>query len=59
MNVNRAQEIIRSRSTIDVHYHGESVWIDGVDEQSATARIHARGNPNRIVTVPVDQLVEK
>jgi small acid-soluble spore protein H (minor) len=59
MDVNRAQEIIRSKEKIEVQYQGKSVWIDGVDETTATARVHPEGNPTESMTVAIDQLVEK
>jgi small acid-soluble spore protein H (minor) len=59
MDVNRAQEIIQAKEKIEVQYQGKSVWIDGVDEKTATARVHTEGNPTESMTVAVDQLVEK
>jgi small acid-soluble spore protein H (minor) len=59
MNVTRAKEIVQSADKITVTYQGEPVWIDGVDEQTATARVHAENNPTDSKTVAVDQLVEQ
>ncbi|MGG1660960.1 H-type small acid-soluble spore protein [Brevibacillus sp. NRS-1366] len=59
MDVTRVQEIIRSEEKIQVRYQGESVWIDDVDEGTATARVHTERNPAQSVTVDVNQLVEK
>lgn len=59
MNVNRAQEIIQAKEKIEVQYQGKSVWIDGVDQRTATARVHMEENPTESMTVAVDQLVEK
>jgi small acid-soluble spore protein H (minor) len=59
MNVTRAQEIIQSDKKIEVRYQGKSVWIDGVDERTATARVHPEGNPTDTMTVDVGQLVER
>ncbi|MDA5107649.1 MULTISPECIES: H-type small acid-soluble spore protein [Brevibacillus] len=59
MDVKRAQEILRSSDKIEVQYKGQPVWIDGVDERTATARVHAEGNPANSMTVEVGQLVEK
>ncbi|MEJ8548078.1 H-type small acid-soluble spore protein [Brevibacillus borstelensis] len=59
MDVNRAQEIIRSASKIEVQYQGQPVWIDGVDEKTSQARVHTEGNPAESKTVDVGQLVEK
>lgn len=59
MNLTRAQEIIRSEQKIVVQYKGDSVWIDDVDEGTATARVHTERNPASSLTVDVGQLVEK
>ncbi|USG65245.1 H-type small acid-soluble spore protein [Brevibacillus ruminantium] len=59
MDLNRAQEIIRSTDKIEVQYQGKSVWIDGVDEHTETARVHTEGNPTDSMTVDVRQLDEK
>jgi small acid-soluble spore protein H (minor) len=59
MNVTRAQEIVRSADKITVTYQGEPVWIDGVDEKSAMARVHPENNPSDSKTVAVADLVEK
>jgi small acid-soluble spore protein H (minor) len=59
MDVTRAQEIIKSEKKIDVQYQGQSVWIDGVDENTATARVHPEGNPAHSMTVSVNELEEK
>ncbi|QQE74043.1 H-type small acid-soluble spore protein [Brevibacillus composti] len=59
MDVNRVREIIQAENKIEVQFQGQSVWIDGVDEQTATARVHAEGNPGNSMTVDVAQLVEK
>jgi small acid-soluble spore protein H (minor) len=58
MDVTRAQEIMNSPEKIKVQYQGESVWIDGVDERTATARVHPEGKPTNSSTVDVGQLVE-
>jgi len=59
MNVQRAQEIIKSDRKIEVQYQGQPVWIDGVDERTGTARVHPEGNPTDSMTVGVDQLEER
>ncbi len=59
MNITRAQEIIKSPQKIEVQYQGQSVWIDGVDERTATARVHPEGNPTDSMTVDVNQLEER
>ncbi|CAJ1001191.1 MULTISPECIES: H-type small acid-soluble spore protein [Bacillales] len=59
MDVKRAQEILRSSEKIEVQYKGQPVWIDGVDERTATARVHIEGNPANSMAVEVGQLEEK
>jgi small acid-soluble spore protein H (minor) len=59
MNVKRAREIVQSKDTITVTYQGTKVWIDGVDENSATARIHVENNPDEEKVVAVDLLQEQ
>lgn len=58
MDVDRAQEIIQSKQKIDVQVDGTSVWIEGVDARSGTARVYAEGNPQDKRTVAVDELQE-
>lgn len=59
MNVIRAREIIQAKEKIEVKYQGASVWIDGVDERTATARVHSQDNPTNSMTVELNQLIEK
>lgn len=58
MDVTRAQEIIRSEEKIQVSYQGEVVWIDDINESTATARVHTERNPAQSVDVAIAQLVE-
>jgi small acid-soluble spore protein H (minor) len=58
MDVTRAQEIIRSKQKINVELEGTSVWIDEVDEQRETVRVHAETNPEEQKTVAVQELKE-
>lgn len=58
MNVARAKEILESPEEIIVHYQGEPVWIQHVDEQQGTARIYTRDNPEQEQTVSVNELRE-
>lgn len=59
MNVTRAREIVQSTDKITVTYQGAPVWIDGVDEQNATAQVHEEASPSIKRTVAVDQLQEQ
>jgi small acid-soluble spore protein H (minor) len=58
MDVTRAQEILRSKDKIGVQHDGEQVWIDSIDENSKTARIHAENSPENLKTVAVTELRE-
>lgn len=58
MNVERAQEILNSTDKIDVKFEGVNVWIDSVDQNSKTARVHTEANPEDLKTVAVDELKE-
>jgi len=58
MDLNRAQEILQSKNIIDVQMDGISVWIEGVDAQSGTARIYPEDNPQDKQTVNVNDLTE-
>lgn len=57
MNFERAKEIFQSPNTIEVLYQGNPIWIEELDEESQTARIHT--NDDQRMTVPVQQLREQ
>ncbi|MFM1654948.1 H-type small acid-soluble spore protein [Brevibacillus sp. B_LB10_24] len=59
MDTVRAEEIMASTETIKVECEGVPVWIDGVDRQTNTARVHVQNNPQEQKTVPVNQLIER
>lgn len=59
MDLARAQEIVHSPEKIVVHYKGDNVWIDELDESTQTARIHTERNPASSLRVEVGQLEEK
>ncbi|MDF2683892.1 MAG: H-type small acid-soluble spore protein [Brevibacillus sp.] len=59
MDLARAQEIVSSAEKIVVHYKGDNVWIDELDESTQTARIHTERNPASSLRVEVGQLEEK
>jgi small acid-soluble spore protein H (minor) len=58
MDASRAQEIITSKEKIEVKYQGQSVWLEGVNQSSNTARVHPVDNPSNSMTVAVDKLSE-
>lgn len=59
MDVNRAQQIVNSPNEIEVMYNGNSIWIEHVNENESTARVHKRENPDTEMTVQVQDLVEQ
>lgn len=59
MNVNRVKQILSSSAEIEVKYHGESVWIDQLNEDGKTAKVHLRGPHNERSTVEIGELVEE
>ncbi len=58
MDLNRAQQIIEAEEKIDVQVDGMSVWIEGIDAQSKTARVHPEGEPEDKRTVAIEDLQE-
>ncbi|TLS37903.1 H-type small acid-soluble spore protein [Pseudalkalibacillus caeni] len=58
MNINRAKQIISSPAEIDVQYHGVSVWLQNVNEEAATVRVHSKDNPDDERDVNVEELNE-
>jgi len=58
MDLNRAQQIIEAEDKIDVQVDGMSVWIEGIDAQSKTARVHPEGEPEDKRTVAIEDLQE-
>jgi small acid-soluble spore protein H (minor) len=58
MQVNRAQEILALEDRITVELNGVSIWIDSVDSEKQTAKVHTEDNPADARTVSVDELQE-
>jgi small acid-soluble spore protein H (minor) len=58
MQVQRAQEILTLDNKIDVELNGVPVWIDSVDPQKETAKVHNEENPGETKIVSVEQLQE-
>lgn len=58
MNVGRAKEIAESAEMISVSYEGSPVIIQHVNENTKTARIFYRQNPEDERDVPVLNLIE-
>jgi small acid-soluble spore protein H (minor) len=60
MNVNRVKQILSSSADIEVKYNGTSIWIDQLNEDGRTARVHLRsGNLGESTIVEINQLVEE
>lgn len=57
MNINRAEEIIKSKGVIDVQYKNDSVWLESIDESNRTANVRILNSKKEFV-VPVDELNE-
>lgn len=58
MQVFRAQEIVSSNDKINVELNGISVWIDSVDAEKATAKVHVENQPADTKVVSVEELQE-
>ncbi|MCZ8524019.1 MULTISPECIES: H-type small acid-soluble spore protein [Paenibacillus] len=58
MKVYRAQEILRAESRVEVELNGVSVWIDSVDPEKETAKVHTENQPADSRVVPVEELEE-
>jgi small acid-soluble spore protein H (minor) len=57
MDIQRARKILESSQNIDVVYEGESVWIDDVNPDDNTARIHSLSTGKQM-TVQLERLHE-
>lgn len=58
MELQRAEEILQSKEKIKVKHEGQSVWIDGVDVETKTARVHPEEDPDNQRTVSLEALQE-
>ncbi|SFG83843.1 small acid-soluble spore protein H (minor) [Desulfotomaculum arcticum] len=58
MDVQRAQQIINSRETIEVLHNGLPVWIEGVTPGSNTAKVRSLHGKEATLEVPVAELME-
>lgn len=52
------KQILSSPATIDVTYHGSSVWIDELHEESGLATVHLRGPLEERTQVSINDLME-
>lgn len=58
MNAGRAKQILESPKEVEVHYRGNPIWIQQVDETGNTARVYAKNEPDNEMTVNVTLLEE-
>lgn len=58
MRAHRAQEILNAEAKIEVELNGVAVWIDSVDLERKTAKVHAQDQPADVKVVPVEALQE-
>jgi small acid-soluble spore protein H (minor) len=58
MELYRAQEILQSDAKIEVELGGVPIWIDSVDADKETAKVHMMEQPADSRIVAVDQLQE-
>ncbi|WLD92508.1 H-type small acid-soluble spore protein [Alkalihalobacillus sp. AL-G] len=58
MDAGRAKQILESPKEIMVHYQGNPIWIQQVDEAGHTARVYLKNEPENEMTVNVTQLNE-
>ncbi|PLS16483.1 H-type small acid-soluble spore protein [Bacillus sp. M6-12] len=58
MDANRVKQILSSSADITVEYNGANVWINSLNEDGRTARVHLRGRPNDPSDVAIAELRE-
>ncbi|GAA0725077.1 hypothetical protein GCM10008905_19830 [Clostridium malenominatum] len=58
MNNQRAKNIIASSDMITVTYNGTPVYLEAVNDNNNTAKIHYLDHPENKQEVPLDNLVE-
>ncbi|WP_027365790.1 H-type small acid-soluble spore protein [Desulfotruncus alcoholivorax] len=58
MDVQRVQQIINSRETIEVLHNGTPVWIEGVTPGKNIAKIRSLQGKEATREVPVTELIE-
>ncbi|KQL53899.1 spore protein [Heyndrickxia shackletonii] len=59
MDVKRVKQILSSPADIEVKYHGQSVWIDKIDEAGTLATVHLKGQLEERSQVAIADLVEE
>lgn len=56
MDIERAKEIVQTERMIPVLYKGDSIWIEHLDEENGTARVHKSDEPEQGMIVDIEQL---
>lgn len=59
MDAKRVKQILSSSADIEVKYHGQSVWIDELDEGGTLATVHLKGPLEERSQVAIADLVEE
>jgi len=58
MDIRRAMAIIKSPNEIEVHYNGQSVWLESINEMNSKVEIKNHKTSKVIRHVDVDELNE-
>lgn len=58
MDKNRAKDIASSPVMANVTYNGTPIYIENVNVNNSTAKIHPVNQPNNSQEVPVTNLIE-
>lgn len=58
MKVDRAVEILGASGNIPVQLAGERIWIEQVDTEAGTAKVHPENKPGSLREVNVKELEE-
>ncbi len=59
MELIRAKQITVSKDMINVTYKGMSIYIENIDSEHGTARIHPLDEPDKRQEVPLTDLIEQ
>jgi len=59
MDAKRIKQILSSPVDIEVKYHGQSVWIDKLEEDETLATVHLKGPLEERSQVAITDLVEE
>lgn len=59
MEMNRVKQIISSPKEITVTYHGVPVWLKHYNVAENSVSVFTEDNPQEVMVLPVDELVEE